>query len=115
MILSMKVGACAAALIAGLVLTACAPQGDEDPLPTPTATRTVVTKTAVPLPKLPHHEVAWPSPRLSVEENTLHLGGRAYDVSPLRADAAAASSDIRAAFGVWWRAGFMPAIIMREW
>jgi len=88
MILSMRPGSLTVALVAALALSACAPQGDEDPMPKPTATRTVVTTAAVPLPRLPHHVVGWPAPPLTVDDNEIHVGSRTIDVSPLRADMA---------------------------
>lgn len=84
----MKHGSFTVALVATLALTGCAPQGDEDPVPTPTATRTVVTKTAVPLPKLPHRAVTWPAPAVSAHGNTIQVGTQTYDVAPMRADEA---------------------------
>lgn len=71
-------------LVAAGLLAGCRPGPDDEMVPRPTATHTVLVQSAVPLPRLPVGSAATdPGRRVRPDGGRIQLGGRTLDVSPL--------------------------------
>lgn len=91
---SVRVGTSLVVLLGLAAATGCTQAPDDETGPHASAQRTVVTRAAAPLPRLPHAHRRVGSVLGAVRVSRgrdIHLGDRVLDVSPLHADAAVAT------------------------